>query len=125
LIPTIDISSSIFRQVVKTYRDAEKDKKQGKNDKILYDKEFLLFAPYLYETGLETIPELRKKFNIIKGNEKLHKRYLEIINNLELDNLDYVEIKHTCGSLEEASIRFPGGWKKLFISTKDDTGYFS
>ena len=124
LIPTIEISSRIFKYVIRVYRDGANDKER-KEDKIVYDKQFLLFAPYLYETGKETIKELSKKYNEIKSDEKRFKAYLEIINKLSLEHLDNVDVNCICGSEEEAPIRFPGGWKAMFVSKSSPKGYFN
>lgn len=124
LIPNINRSSQIFKYIVKAYKDAENDRDK-KDDVIIYDKQFLLLAPYLYEKGTENIRDLIAKFKLIKANEKLFKAYLEIISKLKLENLEYINdnCPH-CGSLEENQIRFPGGWKNMFISRKDTSGYF-
>jgi len=124
LIPTIEISSRIFKYVIRVYRDTANDKDR-KEDKIIYDKQFLLFAPYLYETGKETIKELAKKYTEIKKDETRFKSYLEIINKLTLDNLDNMDVKCACESEEEAPIRFPGGWKSMFVSKSSPQGYFN
>jgi len=124
LIPTIEISGRIFKYVVNVYRNSQNDR-ENKEDKIVYDKQFLLVAPYLYERGNESVKELIQKFKKLQEDDLRFKAYLEIINKLKLDNLDYIEtVCPICGSLEETQIRFPGGWKSMFVSKEDTTGYF-
>lgn len=124
LIPTIEITSKIFKYIVKVYRDSQNDREK-KEDRIVYDKQFLLLAPFLYEKGTENIKELTNKFKQIQKDEARFKAYLDIANKLKLDHLDSIETECPhCKSLEEAQIRFPGGWKNMFVGTKDATGYF-
>jgi hypothetical protein len=124
LAPTIEITSRIFKYIVKVFKDTQNDNEK-KDDKVVYDKNFLLLAPYLYTKGTETIKDITNKFNKIQKDDKLFGAYLEIINKLNLDNLEYIEEKcPKCGSVEENLIKFPGGWKKMFIGSKDSTGYF-
>lgn len=124
LIPTIEITSKIFKYIVKVYRDSQNDREK-KEDRIVYDKQFLLLAPFLYEKGTENIKELTNKFKQIQKDEARFKAYLDIANKLKLDHLDSIETECPhCKSLEEAQIRFPGGWKNMFVGAKDTTGYF-
>lgn len=125
LLPTIEISSRIFRYIVSVYRNNKTDK-ENTDDKIVYNKQFLLIAPYLYERGNETVKELINKFKKIQEDDNKFKAYLEIAVKLKLDNLEYINNEcGSCGSLEETQIRFPGGWKNMFINKKDTTGYFN
>lgn len=125
LVPTINLTSKIFKYVIKVYRDADRKDKIARKDKIVYDKQFLLLAPYLYESGRETPRELADKYKEIKTDSPRFKAYLEIINKINLDNEDTITKEcPTCGSMEETHIRFPGGWKKFFVSATDSTGYF-
>ena len=124
LIPTIEVTSKIFKYIVKVYRDSQNDREK-KEDRIVYDKQFLLLAPFLYEKGTESIKELTNKFQKIQKDEARFKAYLDIANKLKLDHLDSIETECPhCKSLEETQIRFPGGWKNMFVGTKDTTGYF-
>jgi hypothetical protein len=112
LIPTLDTSSKIFRFMVKSYKDVQKDEKIKNSD--AFDKQFLLIAPYLYVEGNETIESLKNKFKGIQKNEKLLKAYITIINKLKLNNYDKIVYTYK-ESEEEALIKFPGGWKHMFI----------
>lgn len=124
LIPTIDISSKIFKHIVKVYRSNQNDREK-KEDKIVYDKQFLLIAPYLFEKGTESIKDIVNKYRQIRKDEELFKKYLDISTKLKLDNDDHINCTCTeCGSQEETQIRFPGGWKNMFISKTDSSGYF-
>jgi len=124
LIPTIEITGRIFKYVVNVYRNSQNDR-ENKDDKLVYDKQFLLVAPYLYERGNESVKELIQKFKKLQEDDNRFKAYIQIINKLKLDNLDFIEtVCPVCGSLEETQIRFPGGWKGMFIDKEDTTGYF-
>jgi len=125
LVPTIELSTRIFKYLVRAYRENSSDRETKNADKIVYDKQFLLMAPYLYETGKESIKELGVKYKTIQKDENLFKAYLEIVTKLKLDNSEFVNSKcEACGSEEEAQIRFPGGWKNMFVSKKSTSGYF-
>lgn len=124
-VPTLETTGRIFKYITKIYRNNAQGGEEKKNDNIVFDKQFLLIAPYLYVTGKETIRDLTLKYKTIQRNDGMFKAYLEIVNRLKLDNEEYFEeVCPSCGSEEETQIKFPGGWKKLFISTKDTTGYF-
>jgi hypothetical protein len=124
LIPTIEITSRIFRYLVKVFKDDQNDR-EVKEDKMVYDKQFLLIAPYLYIRGNETVKEIIVKFKALQNNENLFKAYLDLASKLKIDNLDYIEeVCPKCESVEEALLRFPGGWKNMFISKTDNTGYY-
>lgn len=124
LVPTLNTSSRIFKYLMKTYKENTSDRDQ-KDEKIVYDKKFLLLAPYLYETGTETVMQLVSKYNRIKKNDALLSEYIEIINNLKLDNYDYIDnVCEHCESEEEAPLRFPGGWKQLFTGKGSTSKYF-
>lgn len=113
LIPTLETSSRIFRYVVKAYKDVQKEDTKIKNPDS-FDKQFLLVAPYLYETGTENIESLKLKFKTIRKNDKLLSAYITIINKLKLNNFDKIVYTYK-ESEEEALIKFPGGWKQMFI----------
>lgn len=124
-IPTLETAGRIWKYITKIYRNTQQGGNDKKNDNIVFDKQFLLMAPFLYETGKETVRDLTLKYKTIQRDNKRFGAYLEIINRLKLDNEEYFEfVCPLCESLEEAQIKFPGGWKKLFVSTKDTTGYF-
>lgn len=125
-VPTIDSASKVFKYIVKSYRN-QQSQGQSELEKIVYDKQFLLFAPYLFETGKETIRELVLKFKNISRpeNEKLFAAYLTIISNLQLENESTFDSECTeCQSIEEVGVTFPGGYRQLFVSTTDTHGYF-
>lgn len=127
LIPTIDITGRIFKYIVKVYRENNTKDKENKEDKIVFDKKFLLIAPYLYEKGTETVKEIIQKYKRILSNDELFKFYLEIASKAKFDNLDYIITicqSEGCGSEEETQLRFPGGWKNMFINKKSASGYF-
>jgi hypothetical protein len=125
LIPTVERASRIFKYVIKVYRDEQNDKER-KEDKFVYDKQFLLFVPFLYERGNETLKELYSKFQKIQSDENRFKAYLEIISKLKLDNFENIVVEcPSCQAIEEAPLRFPGGWKNMFVGGASASGYFN
>lgn len=122
--PTLSTSARLFKYIVSAYREQNNDSEK-KIDKTLYDKKFLLIAPYLFKTGEETIKQIMERYKDVIANENIHKAYLYIVNNIKIDNIEefYEDCPH-CGSTEVTPIKFPGGWRKMFVSSKDNTGYF-
>lgn len=124
-VPTLETAGRLYKYITKMARNQQQGNNNKKDDNIIYDKQFLLMAPYLYETGKETVRDLILKYKSIQRNNKLFAAYLEIINRIKLENEEYFDyICPDCESEEEAQIKFPGGWKKLFVSNQDTTGYF-
>lgn len=124
-IPTIGIMSRLFKYIVKVHRDPNPNDKEKKESKVVYDKEFLLLAPYMFETGKETISEIIRKYEIVKKDDRLHEAYLKISNNLKLDNAEYIEqMCPHCNAEVTVQVSFPGGWKSLFNKPIDDIKYF-
>lgn len=124
-VPTLDTAAKIFKYIIKTYRATANQKEMNPEDNIVHDKQFLLFAPYLFENGTESIREIINKYKRIRNNDNLYKAYLTIVNNLNLENEEMFgsDCPH-CGSFEETQISFPGGYRKLFVSKPDPEGYF-
>ena len=114
VVPTLNTASRVFRYMINTYKKAQGN--DGvKKDKEVFDKQFLLIVNFLYETGHETIEQLKHKFNNIKKDGKLLEAYVILANNFKMDNYETIYFTHDCGSEEEAQIKFPGGWKGMFI----------
>lgn len=114
VVPTLNTASRVFRYMINTYKKAQGN--DGvKKDKEVFDKQFLLIVNFLYETGHETIEQLKHKFNNIKKDGKLLEAYVILVNNFKMDNYETIYFTHDCGSEEEAQIKFPGGWKGMFI----------
>lgn len=111
-IPTLAIAGKVFQYLLKTYRDTTSD---NSKDKEAFMKQFLLVAPFLFESGKETMEMLKNKFKQIRMDGGLLQAYVTIANQLKLDNLETITYTHDCGSEEEAEIRFPGGWKDFFV----------
>lgn len=124
-IPTIATSSKLFKYIVKVYRDQQTGNERNlKDDKIAYDKKFLLLAPYLFETGKENIKDIIRKYNELSKDDRKLSAYLNIANFMKLDNLQIIDtVCSHCGSTEETPVKFPGGWSQMFVG-KDTTGYF-
>lgn len=124
-MPTIGRSSKVFRHVIRTLKAAEKEGKSKSVDKVFHDKIFLLYLPYLFETGQESVMELVGKYRKIRQNIKLQEKYNLIINSIDLDNLDTVNCECSlCKSMEVAKMKFPGGWRKFFVGGTSGEGYF-
>lgn len=124
-VPTLETTGRIFKYIVKAYRNAGNGNEERKEDKLVFDKQFLLVAPYLFVTGDETMRDIMFKYKAIIKNDALFRAYMTVINKLRLDNNEtFSNTCPNCGSLEETMISFPGGWKKLFVSDTDITGYF-
>jgi hypothetical protein len=125
-VPTFKASGKIFRHIVKVYRDSQ-TADESESKKMLEDesfnKQFLLVAPFLFVTGNETIDALKTKFRKIQADEALLDGYLTIINKLNLTNLERLGYEYK-GSEEETLIRFPGGWKNMFINKSAFGGIF-
>lgn len=114
VVPTLNTASRVFRYMINTYKKAQGND-SVKKDKEVFDKQFLLIVNFLYETGHETIEQLKYKFNNIKKDGKLLEAYVILANNFKMDNYETIYFTHDCGSEEEAQIKFPGGWKGMFI----------
>lgn len=124
-VPTLETTGRIFKYIVKAYRNTNNGNEDKKDDKLIFDKQFLLIAPYLFLNGNETMRDIMFKYKAIVKNDSLFRAYLTVVNRLKLDNKEtFVTDCPNCGSSEETMITFPGGWKKLFISNTDSTGYF-
>jgi hypothetical protein len=125
-VPTFKASGKVFRHIVKVYRDSQNaDETESKKmlDDESFNKQFLLVAPFLFVTGNETIDALKTKFKKIQYNEDLLNSYLTVINKLKLDNMERIAYTYK-GSEEETLMRFPGGWKNMFIDNQAFGGIF-
>lgn len=124
-MPSVARSSKIFKHVVRTLKDSEKNGKTKSTDKLFSDKRFLLFAPWLFETGDETMIQLIAKYNRIIADKTLFEKYNILISKMEFDNTDSVVCECSkCRSLEVGAMKFPGGWRKFFIGDTCTEGYF-
>lgn len=121
-IPTIKISQKIFKYISGVYKDIEatnngQKTKQSKSKQDI-DKKFLFILPYLFETGDEKIESLQLKFKKIKQNNNgIYDDYLAIANSLNLTNFEKITYQYK-ESEEEALIKFPMGWRKIFVNTR-------
>jgi hypothetical protein len=120
-IPTVNLSQKIFKYILATYKEIDnaQNGKKSKNsgDKTSIDKKFLLILPYLFETGEENIQSLKQKYLGIKNNPELYKAYITIANSLNLTNYEKITYIYK-ESEEEALIKFPMGWRKIFDDTE-------
>lgn len=126
LIPTIEITGRIFKYIVRVAQEKEKSgESKGLEDKLIYDKKFLLIAPFLYQTGDESMKVIATRYRDLEKNQARYKRYVEIATQLKLDNLDEVDsVCDKCGAVESAPLKFPGGWKNMFVDKNNTGGYY-
>ena len=123
-IPTLDISSKIFRYLMKVHRDNQTDKDTSK-DSLSFNSKFLLISPYLFVTGTESMIQIKQKFTkIFNGDGVLLNSYITIANNMKLENKELIAYTCSCGSEEETLIKFPGGWKNMFVDKSSFGGIF-
>jgi hypothetical protein len=118
-VPTFGASGKIFRHIIQKYREsqsANEEQSRKMKDDETFNKNFLLLAPFLFVNGNESIEALKLKFRGIFGNEELLKHYLTVINKMPFQNLEKIEYTYK-GAIEEALVRFPGGWKNMFINS--------
>lgn len=120
--PTLDISQRIFKYMVNKYREAQ-DSKNQKINKNEFNRKFLLLLPFLYVEGNEKIESLNLKFKQIQKNEKLLQAYLTLSNKMVNTNEEYLVITYK-GDEEKTDIKFPGGWKNMFIDQQAFGGLF-
>lgn len=123
LNPTLEISQRIFKYMVNKYREAN-DQKKEKLNKDEFDRKFLLLLPFLYDEGNEKIESLHLKYKSIQKNEKLLKAYLTIATKMIHTNEEYLIINYQ-GEEEKTDIKFPGGWKNIFIDNKSFEDLFN
>ena len=102
--------------MVNKYRETQ-DTNKTKINKSEFNRKFLLLLPFLYEQGNEKIESLNIKFKQIEKNEKLLKAYITLANKMIHTNEEYLVVDID-GDEERTDIKFPGGWKNLFIDNK-------
>lgn len=115
LIPTLDIADRIFRYMMKTYQEAQKETSDNMKESEAFNKQFLLMAPFLYVKGNENIESLKFKFKQIEKNDLLLDSYIQLINKLNFTNSENIRYIYK-ESEEEAPMKFPGGWKNMFVN---------
>lgn len=122
LIPTLKTSERILNYVQNLHRkvnDRSKDSVKVGD----FDKQLLLFAPFLYETGKESVKSLRTKFIELQKNDAKYRTLNTIITKMNLSNLEY--IKYTIdGNEEDCLMKFPGGWKGMFVNNDEFADVF-
>lgn len=116
LNPTFELAGRIFKYMKNKYQEAAdtNTKDIGKKE---FNKKFLLLLPFLYETGNEKIESLYFKFTQITNNEQLMKAYLVLATKMIHQNQEYINIEYK-GDQEKTQIKFPSGWKGMFIDKK-------
>ena len=73
--------------------------------------------------GDEAIESLIVKFKQIEKNDKMLEAYIQIINRLSLTNAESIKYIYK-ESEEEALIKFPGGWKSIFVNKSTFSNLF-
>lgn len=124
LLPTLDLGARIFRYVIKSYQEAQKETNDNIKNQEAFNKNFLFVAPYLFVNGNETIESLKVKYQQICKNPTRLDAYIQIINQLNITNDEKIKYYYK-ESEEEALIKFPGGWKHIFIDKKAFGGIFN
>lgn len=117
-ITTIGMETKMLNYMVNNYKKLQKDE-TTKKDFSNFDKQFIAFIPLLFETGNESVESLKFKFKRIVNDDLLMKQYLQIMNIMDLgesSNIDYTVEVDGVEVIEDAEMKFPGGYKKLFTS---------
>lgn len=114
LIPTLKTSERILNYVQNLHKKVS-DRGQDNVKKGDFDKQLLLFAPFLYETGTESMISLSKKFNELQKNDNKYRTLNNIINKINLSNDEAIRYV-VDGNEEDCLMKFPGGWKGMFIN---------
>ena len=125
-LTNLGMETKVLNYMVNNYKKLQKDETTRKEFSN-FDKQFLAFVPYLFETGSESVESLKFKYNKIVKNDKLMKFYLEIMNAMNLGEKENIEFTVTVDDeeiTEESPIKFPGGYKKLFTSESFTSKYF-
>lgn len=118
--PTLEITDRIYKYIkIKSQKAQEGDDKLNKED---LNKKFIVILPFLYQTGEEKIESLNTKFRqIIVKNEKLYKAYVSLSQQFNLSHSEKVAFEVE-DQIEETDMKFPGGWKKMFLSNQSTFG---
>lgn len=124
LIPTLKTTTRIIKYMETLHKKVSDVNRDGitKED---FNKQFILFAPFLYETGTESVSFLRKKFANLQKNDLKYRKLNSIINQLKskLTNLD--TIRYVLNDNEgDCLMKFPGGWKGMFVDNTEFSEIF-
>lgn len=114
LIPTLKTSERILNYVQNLHKKVS-DRSKDNIKKGDFDKQLLLFAPFLYETGSESMIGLSKKFVDLQKNDEKYRTLNSIINKINLSNSEAIRY-YVDGNAEDCQMKFPGGWKGMFIN---------
>lgn len=113
-IPTIGTYSRVLNYILKMHKTSQQQK-DIKIDKVIYDKVFMNMAPFLFETGDETIQDIIKSYKAISSNDRLLEAYVNIYSNVNVNNFEYIKFECPyCHNEEFVDIVFPGGVNKIF-----------
>lgn len=110
LVPTLEISRKITLYMQKAQKNI---REKTVTDKDNIDKNFILFLPYLFESGKEKMEQLETKLKVIMRDRVLFDRYLEIMAKLSFTNQEKIEYNFEEG-VHQASLEFPS-FKRMFI----------
>jgi hypothetical protein len=114
-IPTVGTYGRVLNYIIKAHKQQQQQRHDIKVDKVIYDKVFMNAAPFLFETGTETVQDIIKRFKAVYANDKTLEAYMAIYNNVKLDNLETInQTCPFCHGEEAVPISFPDGITKLF-----------
>lgn len=123
LNPTLNLTDKILRYTINKYKELNDDSNTQKVNNDDFNKKFFLILPYLYTIGNEKIESLKFKYKNIEKNEKLMKAYLTVANKMQYSNEEFIKFIYR-DEEEKTLIKFPGGWKNMFISNSVAGGLF-
>lgn len=124
LIPTLKTTTRIIKYMENLHKKVADTNKDGIT-KEEFNKQFMLFAPFLYETGSESVMSLRKKFINLQKNEVKYRYFNNIINNLTVLLTNKETIKYIVDDNEgDCLMKFPGGWKHMFMDNSKFSDIF-
>lgn len=110
LCPTLNTSKRIVKYMTETRKKVQQKTTTKKDD---IDKAFIMFLPYLFETGKETFERLEIKFTQIKKDKVLFDRYMQVISKLNLSNKQQITYELE-DEMFESGMEFPS-FKSMFI----------
>ncbi len=132
LIPTLKTSSRIIKYMETLHKKVSDQNKDGikKED---FNKQFLAFVPFLYETGTESVMSLRKKYQQLMTDKIKYRNFVTIVTKLTplLTNeevIKYYKVDDNGNKIDDEEgrclMKFPGGWKNMFSNDTEFSNIF-
>lgn len=117
-IPIIDfgMETKIINFITNSYKKMQ-NAETKKKDFDSFDKTFLAFVSYLFDTPNDSIESLKTKFKRITEDEQLYQFYNEMVTNFKLgerDNIKYIVEREGEQIVGETQMKFPNGYTTLF-----------